>query len=306
MATMTASTGQSRLRPMLQDLVSEATGREGRTDPVLPGTGGPAGNARLTAWTGMVLLALILAELVTLLDVHGMLGWHVAIGALLGPPAVLKTATTSWRLVRYYAGSTAYRRAGPPVTLLRLLGPLVVVSTWLLIGSGVLLVLLGPDSSRTTLFSVLGFRLSWLTVHLKDLAQPRALAEVVARDLDQVTDMASEFVLQRHCPPPRRTRSSGLETSTASGRSLIAASAKYASGGAPSTGRVGASASGRRPEGAGNPTCGYHAAALYSWMRLPSRSRRRTWSKSTSVSDPAGGSSIGGRWVKERCGRCSL
>jgi hypothetical protein len=165
MATMTASTGQSRLRPMLQDLVSEATGREGRTDPVLPGTGGPAGNARLTAWTGMVLLALILAELVTLLDVHGMLGWHVAIGALLGPPAVLKTATTSWRLVRYYAGSTAYRRAGPPVTLLRLLGPLVVVSTWLLIGSGVLLVLLGPDSSRTTLFSVLGFRLSWLTVH---------------------------------------------------------------------------------------------------------------------------------------------
>ena len=49
----------------------------------------------------------------------------------------------------------------------------------------------------------------------------------------------------------------------------------------------------RRPEGAGNPICGYHAAALYSWMRPLSRSRRRTWSRSTSVSDP-------GRWFFDR------
>ena len=34
------------------DVVAEATGREARHDPVLPGTGGPAGNAVLTAWTG--------------------------------------------------------------------------------------------------------------------------------------------------------------------------------------------------------------------------------------------------------------
>ena len=49
-----------------------------------------------------------------------------------------------------------------------------------------------------------------------------------------------------------------------------------------------------------------HAAILYSWMRPSSMSRRRTWSRSTSVSDPGGGSSIGGRWSKERWGRCSL
>ena len=49
-----------------------------------------------------------------------------------------------------------------------------------------------------------------------------------------------------------------------------------------------------------------HAAILYSWMSPPSTSRRRTWSRATSVSDPGGGSSIGGRWWRERWGRCSL
>jgi hypothetical protein len=64
--------------------------------------------------------------------------------------------------------------------------------------------------------------------------------------------------------------------------------------------------SGEQPEGAGNPICGYHAAALYSWMRPSSTSRRRAWSRATSVFDPGGGSSIGGRWWRERWGRCLL
>jgi Cation transporter/ATPase, N-terminus len=59
-------------------------------------------------------------------------------------------------------------------------------------------------------------------------------------------------------------------------------------------------------EGAGNPICGSHAAALYSWMRPPSTSRRRTWSRAAPVAGLGGGSSIGGRWSKERWGRCSL
>ena len=49
-----------------------------------------------------------------------------------------------------------------------------------------------------------------------------------------------------------------------------------------------------------------HAAILYSWMSPPSRSRRRTWLRATSVSDPGGGASIGGRWWRERWGRCLL
>lgn len=146
-------------------LVAEATGRERRDDPVLPRTGGPAGNAVLTAWTGLVLLVLSVAELLTLFNVRGLLSWHVAIGALLVPPALIKTATTGWRIVRYYIGDASYRTAGPPPMALRLLGPLVVLSTLGLLGSGVLLVVLGNDGSQRNFISFLGLGVSWVTVH---------------------------------------------------------------------------------------------------------------------------------------------
>ena len=138
----------ARLRDAGAEALETAIGRGHRTDPVLPRSGGPAGNASLTAWTGLVLLVLFLAELVTLLDVRGLISWHVALGALLVPPALLKTATTGWRIARYYAGSAAYRTAGPPPLALRLLGPLVVLSTLAVLGSGVALVLVGETSSR--------------------------------------------------------------------------------------------------------------------------------------------------------------
>lgn len=147
------------------DAVAEALGQERRVDPVLPRTGGPAGNALLTAWVAWVLLVGSAAEGLTLLDVHGLISWHVAIGALLVPPALLKTASTGWRMVSYYVGRPAYQEAGPPPAFLRLLGPLVVVSTLGLLGSGVLLVLLGADGSRATLVDVVGFRADWVTVH---------------------------------------------------------------------------------------------------------------------------------------------
>lgn len=142
---------RERLVALGEPVFEQAIGREHRKDPVLPRTGGPAGNARLTAWTGLVLLVLFLAELVTALDVHGLMSWHVTIGALLIPPALLKTASTGWRIVRYYRGHDAYRVAGPPPLLLRLLGPLVVLSTLAVLGTGILLILLGPDRSRSGL-----------------------------------------------------------------------------------------------------------------------------------------------------------
>lgn len=145
--------------------LAEATGREARDNPVLPGTGGPAGNALLTAWTALVLLVLSVAELLTLFDVRGLISWHVALGALLVPPAMMKTASTGWRMARYYAGVASYRQAGPPPLLLRLLGPVVVVSTLGLLGTGVLLVMLGEDRSRQSLFTLLGLRVDWLTAH---------------------------------------------------------------------------------------------------------------------------------------------
>ena len=144
---------------------AEAAGRTTGHHPVLAGTGGPAGNAILTAWTGLVLLVLAVSELLTLVDVRGLLSWHVAIGSLLLPAAVLKTGSTGWRLVRYYLGNEPYREAGPPPLLFRLLGPLVVVFTLSLLGSGVLLIVLGEQSSRQELATLVGFRVDWITVH---------------------------------------------------------------------------------------------------------------------------------------------
>jgi hypothetical protein len=145
--------------------VEEAIGRSHRDDPVLAGSGGPAGNARLTAWTGAVLLVLFLIELATLLDVTGLLSWHVVVGVLLVPPALLKTGSTGWRIVRYYTRSAVYRKAGPPPVLLRVLGPLVVLSTLAVLGSGLALLALGPDASLSPFLSVLGYQVSALTLH---------------------------------------------------------------------------------------------------------------------------------------------
>jgi hypothetical protein len=152
-------------RDLVEGFVVEATGKDQRSDPVLPPTGGPAGNAVLTAWTGLVLLVLFVAELLTLVDVRGLISWHVAIGALLVPPALMKTASTGWRVVGYYTGREPYRVAGPPPAVLRWLGPLVVASTLALLASGILLVLLGEQSGRQVLVSVLGVGVSWVDVH---------------------------------------------------------------------------------------------------------------------------------------------
>ena len=157
--------GRARLEDAGVEALDAALGRASRADPVLPATGGPAGNARLTAWTGLILLVLFVAELVTLLDVRGLISWHLALGVVLVPPALLKTATTGWRVVRYYRGNGPYRQAGPPPVLLRLLGPLVVAGTLALLGTGLALVLLGERDSRTTLLTVLGQRIDTLTLH---------------------------------------------------------------------------------------------------------------------------------------------
>ena len=152
-------------RKPVADVIAEATGQRHRNDAAVAGSGGPAGNAVLTAWTGLALLVLGVAELLTLFDVRGLITWHVAIGALLIPPALVKTGSTGWRILRYYQGDPRYVEAGPPSTVMRMLGPLVVVSTLALLGSGIVLVLLGEQQSRQALVSTLGLRVDWITVH---------------------------------------------------------------------------------------------------------------------------------------------
>jgi hypothetical protein len=150
---------------MVTDVLEVATGRAHRPDPVLGRTGGPAGNARLTAWLGLTLLALFLAELVTLVDVGRLVSWHIVLGLLLVPPSLAKTATTGWRMVRYYTGHAAYRQAGPPVLLLRLLGPLVVLGTLAVLASGTVVALVGAPSAYRPFVTVVGQGISVLTLH---------------------------------------------------------------------------------------------------------------------------------------------
>jgi hypothetical protein len=153
------------LSALVADTLAHATGRVRRSDAVRPRTGGPAGNARLTAWTGLALLVLFAAELVTLLSVRRLIDWHVAVGVLLVPPALVKTASTGWRIVRYYTGDRSYRVAGPPPLPLRVLGPLVVLATLAVLGSGLLLVAIGPQASRHAVVTVLGRPVDAVNLH---------------------------------------------------------------------------------------------------------------------------------------------
>jgi hypothetical protein len=108
------------------------------------------GNARLTGSTAAVLLVLLAVEGVTILQVGRLITLHVFIGMLLVPPTLLKMGSTLWKFARYYLGVPAYRQKGPPLLLLRLLGPFVVILTLTVFASGIAL-LLAPFSWRSTL-----------------------------------------------------------------------------------------------------------------------------------------------------------
>jgi hypothetical protein len=111
-------------------------------------------NERLTATTAVVLVVLLAVEGVTILAIRPLLSWHVWVGMLLIPPVALKLATTGWRMIRYYRGSAAYVLRGPPPFLLRLLAPLVVLSTVGVFGSGVGLLALGPRRAHGLLLGL--------------------------------------------------------------------------------------------------------------------------------------------------------
>jgi hypothetical protein len=127
------------------DTRSEPRQRRGWTAPAhRRRTGGTEGNRRLTGSTGALLFALLAAEGVTVLAIRPLLPVHVFLGMLLIPPVLLKLASTGYRFARYYTGSLPYRIEGPPHPALRLLAPIVVLSTIGLFATGVALIVLGP------------------------------------------------------------------------------------------------------------------------------------------------------------------
>jgi hypothetical protein len=129
----------------------------GFRDAVAPSrSGGAEGNERLTAMTGAVLLILLLVECYTILKIGRLLTLHVFLGMLLLGPVTLKAGAVLYRFARYYGGSAPYRQKGPPAPLPRVIGPIIMLLTACVFGSGVMLAVIGPSYGPPS---------GWLTVH---------------------------------------------------------------------------------------------------------------------------------------------
>jgi hypothetical protein len=124
---------------------------------------GVAGNARLTGGVAAALLVLLAAEGATIPFIGSLVGPHIFIGMLLIPPVLLKLASTGYRFARYYTGSSTYVKKGPPHVVLRVLAPGVVLTTLVLFGTGVALLIDGPPSDTLVFAHKLSF-IAWVSL----------------------------------------------------------------------------------------------------------------------------------------------
>ena len=105
--------------------------------------GGSAGNEQLTLAIAALLIVLLAVEGATILRIGSLLTVHAFVGMLLIPVVALKLASTGWRMLRYYQRGEEYALRGPPHIALRMLvAPVLVLSTLLVFGTGVVLLVL--------------------------------------------------------------------------------------------------------------------------------------------------------------------
>jgi hypothetical protein len=107
--------------------------------------------------TGAVLLILLAVEGYTILRIGRLLTLHVFLGMLLLGPVTLKAGSVLYRFARYYTGGEPYRRKGPPAPLLRVLGPINMLLTACVFGTGIMLAVTGPSDY--------GGPTGWLQLH---------------------------------------------------------------------------------------------------------------------------------------------
>ncbi len=116
--------------------------------------GGTDGNERLTTVTGVILFVLLAIIGVTILRIDQLMSVHLFVGLLLVGPVALKLASTGYRFAQYYTGNPEYRRKGPPELTLRLVAPIVVLTTIVVFASGIVLMFKGA-----------AHRDPWLLIH---------------------------------------------------------------------------------------------------------------------------------------------
>jgi hypothetical protein len=175
---------------------------------------GLEGNARITGATAAVLFVLLFLEGVTILQVRGLLTAHIFIGLLQIPPVLLKMGSTGYRFLRYYTGHPEYRRHGPPTPLLRALGPLVVLTTVAVLGTGVALLVVGPGHSRLALGLHKASFVVWFVV---------MAVHVLAHLRDTVVLSARDWVALRARAPGRGARQALVAASLVVGIGVAAA-----------------------------------------------------------------------------------
>ena len=141
---------------------------------------------------GVVLFVLLAVLGVTIVRI-GQLTWlHLFLGLALIGPIVLKLASTGYRFMRYYTGDRAYRLKGAPPWPLRLMGPVLVLSTLGIFATGIALLALGPGGRqpwmflhKVSFFIWLAFASLHVLGHLPEIGRglvrgPRVRREVMA------------------------------------------------------------------------------------------------------------------------------
>jgi hypothetical protein len=151
--------------------------------------------------TGAVLLVLFVAECLTLLELGKLLTLHVFLGMLLLGPVSLKIGSTLWRFTRYYTGSAAYVRKGPPAPLQRVTGPFVILTTAAVLGSGIMLVVEGNNPGGWSWIRLhrMAF-LAWAVIMVIHLASygpklPRMLTDRADQARDLLAARATRWLL---------------------------------------------------------------------------------------------------------------
>src|SRR5260221_1923485 len=110
--------------------------------------GGTEGNEILTSAIAAILPVLLVAEGITIIFIGGLLSVHMFIGLVLVPPLLLKLSSTGYRFASYYLGARPYREKGPPALPLRLMAPVLVVTTIGIFVTGIWVLLMGHKSDQ--------------------------------------------------------------------------------------------------------------------------------------------------------------
>ena len=113
--------------------------------------GGSDGNEQLTTVTGAILIVLLAIIGFTIPQLRQFIWVHLFVGLLLIGPVALKMASTGYRFVRYYTRNAEYRRKGPPEIALRVMAPIVVLSTVGVFVTGIGLLIVGPTDRNPML-----------------------------------------------------------------------------------------------------------------------------------------------------------